>query len=123
MAASLDSLFDTLQIVVLPAVAARGPDARQTFLALAQFSSVEGIVVANGLYAISVALMTVALRSRLSALQRWLGWSVIATGLLLTGAGFFEDAHLPEFFAGPAIGSYMLWVAAMAWYGPPPIKP
>ncbi|MEI6234192.1 MAG: hypothetical protein WCT04_14150 [Planctomycetota bacterium] len=123
VAASLDIVFDTLQIVVLPAVAARGPEARQVFLALAHFASSGGIVVANGLYAVSVALMTHAIRAQLSKVQLWCGWSVLAAGLLLTAAGFFEDPHLPEIFAGPAIGTYMLWVAALAWFGPSSAKP
>ncbi len=115
-AASLDSLFDTLQIVVLPGVA-RGPES-QPFLALAHFASAGGIVVANALYAISVALMTCALGSRLSALGRWMGWVTLIAGLLLTAVGFIDDPHLPEIFAGPAIGTYMLWVAVLAWQGP-----
>ena len=116
VAASLDSLFDTVQIAVLPPVAAHGE--APAFLAWAHFASAGGIVVANGLYAVSVALMTSALSSQLSSLQKWLGWAVLATGLALTAVGFVDDPHLPEIFAGPAIGTYMLWVAALAWWGP-----
>ncbi len=116
-AASSDILFDTIQIVVLPPVAARGGDPGQ-FLLLAHVASAGGIIVANGLYAIAVALMTWSLRPRLNAIQRWLGWAVLATGMMLTVAGLFSDPHLPEYFAGPAIGTYMLWVVAMAWGEP-----
>ena len=119
-AASFDGFFDTVQIVVLPAVAARAPESN-TFLMLAQLTSSGGIIFANGLYAAAVALMTAALSARLTALQRWSGWSVLAIGLLLSAVGFASDPHVAEVCAGPAIGAYMLWVAAMAWT-PQPVK-
>jgi hypothetical protein len=120
-AASFDSLFDTLQIVVLPAVAERAPESN-TFLMLAHFASAGGIILANGLYAIAVALMTCALSARLSPIQRTSGWLVLVFGLLLTATGFTADPHLAELFAGPAIGTYMLWIVVMAWR-PPAEKP
>jgi hypothetical protein len=116
-AASLDCLFDVLQIAVLPAVAARGPEAKQTFLALAHLASAGGIILANGLYAVAVVLMTCAIGDNVSARSRALGWIVLATGLALSVVGFFTDPHLPEYFTGPAIGSYILWVVTVAWDG------
>ena len=48
-----------------------------------------------------------------------LGWAVLVTGLALSVAGFFPgNPHLPEIFTGPAIGSYIVWVFAVAWSKP-----
>src|SRR5579862_5477490 len=117
-AASLDCVFDALQIIVLPEFAASGRGT-QVFLALARFASVGGIVVANGLYSISVALLSCALREQISRCSLVLGWATLVTGLALSAVGFGSDAHLPEIFAGPVFAAYLLWVFALAWKGPP----
>ena len=116
-AASLDCVFDALQIIVLPELAASGRGT-QVFLALARFAAVGGIVVANGLYSISVALLTCALRGRIPRAAFVLGWATLATGLALSVAGFSSDAHWAEIFAGPVFAAYLLWVLALAWKGP-----
>lgn len=116
-AASLDCVFDALQIVVLPEVAASGGGPR-VFLALARFASIGGIVVANGLYSISVALLSCALRGRISRAAFALGMATLVTGLALSAVGFSSDPHLTEYFTGPVFAAYLLWVLALAWKGP-----
>jgi hypothetical protein len=115
-AVSLDCVFDMLQIVVLPEFKeGRG---QNVFLAFARFASGGGIIVANGLYAISVALMSVALRGRSSRAAFWLGMATLVSGLALSIVGFGNDARLVEYFTGPVFAAYFLWVLVLAWQGP-----
>lgn len=128
-AAALDCLFDMMQIVVLPEFVTGGRG-QNVFVAFARLSSGGGIIVANGLYAISVALLSVALRGRISRIAFWLGMATLIFGLALSAAGFCSEPsrefvaarpgaiHLPEWFVGPTFAAYLLWVFVLALQGP-----
>lgn len=116
VAASLDCVFDVLQIVVLPDFAqGRGGN---VFLALARLSSAGGLIVANGLYAISVALLSAALRGRISRAAHWLGMATLIAGLALSAVSFSSNLRRVEYFTAPVFAAYLLWVLALAWRGP-----
>jgi len=104
-AVSVDSCCDILQIVVLPSITGKN-----VFIAIAAIASSGGIIVANGFYCIAVVLMTCALGNRVPKSVTVLGWIGLITGLALSIAGFFNEPRAPEWFTGPAIVSYILWL-------------
>lgn len=116
-AAAIDCLFDLIHITVSPELMNLEfrPSGRVMFYAFERLASSGGIILANGLYSIAVVLMTEALRDKLTPLVRVLGWVVLITGLALSATDFSSNHRMPEYFAGPAIGSYMLWVFAATW--------
>ncbi|HSB60415.1 MAG TPA: hypothetical protein VLI67_01765 [Vicinamibacteria bacterium] len=113
--AAVDLLCDTLQIVVLPQLAARAAADATLFLAAERGLGAGGTVVANGLYSIAVLLMTLALPGRLPALGTVLGVATFLAGLGMVGAGFTGDPGQLEAATGATLGAFIAWTVAVTW--------
>ena len=100
VAACLDWVFDMLQIVVLPEFVTAGRGLN-VFTALARFASAGGIVVANGLYSISVGLLSIALRGRIPRVAYLFGLGTLVFGLIFSAGGFSSNPRLHEILGAP----------------------
>jgi len=113
---SLDLFCDVLYITVLPSLAAQTPVSEATFLAFERAANAGGLIVANGLYATGVLLLTACLRE-FRASERWViptGYAVFAFGMILVVAGFLDAPRLAAIGTVPTIGSYCLWTVLVA---------
>jgi hypothetical protein len=113
---TLDLFCDSLQITVLPLLAAQAPVPEATFLAFERAASAGGLIVANGLYATGVLLFTACLHW-LRGSRRWVvpvGYGVFAFGMVLVVAGFLNEPRLAAISTGPTIGLYCLWSVLVA---------
>jgi hypothetical protein len=108
---ALDLFCDAIYITVLPLLAAQTPFSESTFLAVERAANAGGLIVANGLYAIGVLLLTACLH-QLHLSSRWVilvGYGVFGFGMVLVIAGFLNDARLAAIGTGPTIGLFCLW--------------
>lgn len=110
--AAVDLTGDTLQIVVLPGLAADGPT--PLFMVAERAIAAAGLVAANGLYSVAVLLLTLD-RADLGPLVRWLGWGTFAAGMLMVAAGFTGDPRHVELSTGLTIGLFVPWCFAAAY--------
>jgi hypothetical protein len=113
-AAGIDLLCDTLQIVVLPALAAGGPGVAPVFVAFERAAGAGGLVVANGLYTVAVLIMAVVLRERTPPAARVFAFATVLGGALLVVAGFESDARLAAIATGPTIVAFLGWTIVVA---------
>jgi hypothetical protein len=113
--AAVDLLCDTVQITVLPDLAAWRPPDAALFFAVERGAGAGGTVVANGLYSLAVLLAALALRDRLPLHALGLGAITCGAGLLMVAAGFSGDAHHVALATGPTIGAFLLWTIDVAW--------
>jgi hypothetical protein len=113
----VDLLCDATYITVLPRIAAAyTPSVELLFLTIERLAMAGGTIVANALYSIGVLLLTLCLRGRKGLLPFTigLGYAVFGFGMLLTAAGFLDDARYLALATGPTIGSFCLWVLCVA---------
>jgi hypothetical protein len=112
--AAVDLFCDSIQIAVLPTLAARQDES--LFLAVERIAGAGGLVVANGLYALATLLLTFCLRGRagLGGLVAPSGYGCFLFGMILTAAGFTGDMLLAELSTGPTILLYCVWAVAVA---------
>lgn len=116
--AGVDLLCDSVYITVLPGLAA-SVDGRTTFVALERLANAGGLIVANGLYGIAVAILSTCLGRRVRAPGTVMcGWSVFASAMVLVLAGLIGSASLAAAGTAPTIGLFCLWVLLAARYAP-----
>src|SRR5262249_20765055 len=113
---AVDLLCDVINIIVLPALAARGPSWEPMFLTAEHTTFASGLIVANGLYSVSVALLTWCYQGRqgIKAPIVVLGYAVFGFGMLLAVAGFAGSPRLAELATGPTIGLFCVWSVSVA---------
>ncbi|HSS77874.1 MAG TPA: hypothetical protein VLV54_14165 [Thermoanaerobaculia bacterium] len=109
----VDLLCDVIQIQVLPLAAAAGPGQITPFLLLERLAFTGGTTVANGLYTISVVLMTVGLR-RSTPATRFAGWATGVSGAVMVLSGLVVSPALLLASTGPTIGFFSLWTVLVA---------
>jgi hypothetical protein len=110
--AGVDLLCDSVQITVLPALAAAGPGVGPLFLAFERAAGAGGVVVANGLYSIAVLLAAVGLRNRIPA-GLTLGAATFLCGMLMVAAGFSGDPRHLELATGLTLGASLAWTVVV----------
>ena len=108
---AVDLLCDVIQIQVLPAAAAAGPD---LFLAFERLAFTGGLTVANGLYTAGVLLMNLRLRGLVGSPALLAGWATAAAGFALAAAGLVPSPTLLQISTGTTIVSYSLWTVLVA---------
>jgi hypothetical protein len=111
--AGVDLLCDTVQIVVLPDLAAFRPPDPAAFYVVERAVGAGGTVVANGLYSIGVLLLALALRRRLPTHVFVFGLGTFAAGMLMVVGGFLGDARVVAGATGPTIAGFLLWTVAV----------
>jgi hypothetical protein len=107
--AAVDLLCDTLFLVVLPEVAAAG--STSVFLAVERAAGAAGTIVANGLYAVAVLMMSYALGRRRVVL---LGWAVFACGVGMAVSGVTGVPEHLEIATGPTFAALCAWALLAA---------
>jgi len=115
---AIDFACDSLQIVVLPQVAALRDE--QTFIIVERCLGVAGTVGANGLYSLAVLLLTVRfhLVVRLTVVPMGLGYATFFFGTGLALAGFTGYPQHLQIAAGSTILTFAAWTFAMMRYLP-----
>ena len=108
----VDLLCDVAQIRALPLAAASG--SKPLFLTLESLLFAGGATVANGLYTVSVLILTLALRTRTGHLARYAGFGTVVAGSAMAVAGLIPSPPLLELATGPTIGLYSLWTVLVA---------
>lgn len=108
---AVDLLCDVIQIRVLPAAAAAGPD---LFLAFERLAFTGGLTVANGLYTAGVLLMNLRLRGLVGSPALLAGWATAIAGFALAAAGLVPSPILLQISTGTTIVSYSLWTVLVA---------
>jgi hypothetical protein len=113
---AFDLFCDSAYLVVFPWIASLQPPAEIIFLTFEKLIAIGSLVVANGLYSISILLMTLALRGRHTLARGTVatGYGVCAFGLLLAAAGFTRNPWHVAATTGPTIGLYCLWTLLVA---------
>ncbi len=111
MAAGVDLVGDTAQMILLPLAAASEPGPGPLFLLVERAANGAGLVVANGLYSLAVLVATRALPGHAAAA---LGSITFVLGAVLAVGGLTGSADLVVLAAGPTILAYCLWVAWIA---------
>ncbi|MCM2256073.1 MAG: hypothetical protein NDJ94_10415 [Vicinamibacteria bacterium] len=109
--AAVDLIWDTVHIVVLPLLAAQGPDAAGTFLAVERMAWAVGAIVANGFYSTATLLVTLSLAAAglIPERARLLGIATFALGMLMCVAGFTGVPFHLEAVSGPTILVFCAW--------------
>jgi len=107
--AAIDLACDATNAAVLPSLARGNPG---LFLAVERAASVGGALVANGLYALAVLLVSFAWRAPPSV--KLLAAGVFVSGVALAVGGAIADARVVAFASAPTIGLYCLWTLAAA---------
>jgi hypothetical protein len=113
---TLDLFCDAIYIVVLPRIASSRPPSPATFLAIEHLANVGGLVVANGMYALGVLMLTLCLRVCLG-IDAWVavtGYGTFGFGMILVAAGLLNSPRLAELATGPTLGLYCLWTVLAA---------
>jgi hypothetical protein len=115
---AVDLLCDVVNITIVPRLAARTGADEALFLTMERLAGVGGLIVANGMYAVAILLLTGALRQARGPLRAItaLGCADFVSGLVLASAGFMETPWLAELATGPTIGLYCAWIVAVAWH-------
>ena len=108
---AVDLLCDVIQIQVLPAAAAAGPN---LFLAFERLAFTGGLTVANGLYTAGVLLMNLRLRGLVGSPALLAGWATVVAGFALAAAGLVPSPILLQISTGMTIVSYSLWTVLVA---------
>jgi len=109
----VDLFCDVIQIQALPLAAAAGPGQITPFLLLERLAFTGGTTVANGLYTISVLLMTVGLR-RSTPATRFAGGATGVSGAVMVLSGLVVSPALLLASTGPTIGFFSLWTVLVA---------
>ncbi len=112
VAVAIDITCDTAWMT-MPGRAAGAQTAAEIerFLAAERLLGALGQVGANGLYSLSVLLLSLALPGRLA---RLLGAATFLAGMGIVAAGVTNDAELLMLSTGPTIGLFCVWTAAAA---------
>jgi hypothetical protein len=108
---AVDLLFDTLQIVALPAAAATGGP---VFLVFERLAFTGGLTVANGLYTVGLLLMNLCLRGFAATPTLLVGWVAVVSGFALAAAGLVPSPLLLQTATGLTISAYSLWTVLVA---------
>ncbi len=111
--AAVDLTCDTLYLTVLPAIAER-EGASTLFLALERSLGAAGAVVANGLYSIAVAVLSLEAFPPAARGVRTSGLLTAIAGAGMVGAGLTGDPRHLEWATGPTIGAFVAWTAFAA---------
>jgi hypothetical protein len=112
--AGADLLCDSVQILVLPMLAAEGPGATLLFLAFERAAGAGGLIAANGLYGLGTLVLTECLRGRPGAGPALaLGWAMFVGAMLLVAAGFTGDAWQAGVATVPTILLFCVWALAV----------
>jgi hypothetical protein len=110
---AIDLFCDIVYITVLPMVAADNNPS--LFQAVERAAGAGGTVVANGLYAVAVLLVTIALWRQGAAARHtlWLGYGVFLSGMLMVLAGFTNLPWLLQLATGLTISFFIAWTITM----------
>jgi hypothetical protein len=111
-AVGVDWLCDGVQMCVLPALAARGPEAEAVFLAFERAAGVGGLVAANGLYGLATLALTLAVPGRPT---RALGGGSFGGAMVMVAAGLTDDTRLAALATVPTILLYCAWSLVVAY--------
>jgi hypothetical protein len=112
--AAVDLLCDALLITVLPMIASWGRDFGPLFLAFERTTGAGGMIVANGLYSISILILTLCLIHRSGRVVIGLGLGVFLSGMIMVVAGFTGVPRHLELATGPTIGLFCAWTISVA---------
>jgi len=112
---AVDLVCETVHITVMPGLASSSPLTTDLFLAFERALVASGAIVANGLYAIAVLLVTRCLARHANGARYipYLGYGTFLCGMLMVAAGFASDPRYLELVTGPTIGIFCGWCFAV----------
>lgn len=105
---AVDLVCDAIQVWLLP-----GLDSA-LFESLERLAFAGGATLANGLYTLAVALLSVRLSGQARGKTLAAGWVTVAAGSAMAVSGVLDSPQLLQLATGPTIVGYSLWVVLVA---------